>query len=222
MDASRIAAIAVAALALLALSVAATTLETAPGGSPVDSRDSDPIRGEEGMAYPGQATATEDRTPSDGEPQPVDRPNGSAPGSAPGDGLSPLYVLAALVAIGLVAVVLVVRSAGSDQPSEPAASTQDQSDGPPPSRIGDELATPASNEVYRAWCRFEEQVGERVSPGTTPADVATVAIAAGYPEAAVRDLCTAYCDVRYGGEPVTEERARRAREAIDRIERGGS
>ena len=83
---------------------------------------------------------------------------------------------------------------------------------------GDEravLVEPASdNGVYRAWMALAAGL-----EGTqrTPAAVAEEAVARGLPEEAVAELTDLFREVRYGDAEPTEERERRAKEALSRI-----
>ncbi len=76
-----------------------------------------------------------------------------------------------------------------------------------------------SNEVYRAWREMTRFL--RVdSPGSsTPAEFADAAVAAGMDPDDVGELTELFEAVRYGDETATDERARRARAALRRIER---
>jgi hypothetical protein len=74
------------------------------------------------------------------------------------------------------------------------------------------------NEVFRAWKRMTEFVDVPAPKSSTPADFARAAQAAGMNEADVTALTDLFRAVRYGGEVPTEERERRAIEALREIE----
>ena len=74
------------------------------------------------------------------------------------------------------------------------------------------------NEVYRAWAEMTEHLAVDRPDSSTPAEFAAAAVDAGMAPEDVRELTDLFEAVRYGDRAVTEERERRAREALRRIE----
>ncbi|WP_141212635.1 DUF4129 domain-containing protein, partial [Halorubrum sp. Ea8] len=76
----------------------------------------------------------------------------------------------------------------------------------------------ADNGVYRAWRDMTEALDVDRPASSTPAEFAAAAVDAGVDAEPVGDLTAVFERVRYGGEEATEERERRAAEALRRIE----
>ncbi len=113
--------------------------------------------------------------------------------------------LLALLAALAVAAALVYRYAdrfGSD----------DAESGP---AFGD--ADPDS-EVERAWLKLVRRVDADDPKTRTPGEWASAAVDAGLDADAVTTVTRAFESVRYGGDDETEERRRRVRRALDRLD----
>jgi hypothetical protein len=87
-------------------------------------------------------------------------------------------------------------------------------------RAADRIQTgvDADNEVYRAWAAMTEHLDVERPASSTPAEFADAAVAAGIDRADVEELTGLFAAVRYGGEAPTDERERRAVDALRRIE----
>lgn len=80
-----------------------------------------------------------------------------------------------------------------------------------------------SNDVYRAWLTMVGRANPDTPRVRTPSECAKAALDAGIDSDTVETLTTLFEEVRYGNEPVTDERVRRARESLQRIdERSGT
>jgi len=78
-----------------------------------------------------------------------------------------------------------------------------------------------SNEIYEAWWEMVEMSGVKDPTTKTPQEFAEAAIDEGYDPDAVSELTQLFERIHYGGEEVTSEEERRAREAIERIKSKG-
>lgn len=102
-----------------------------------------------------------------------------------------------------------------------AASLRDEAE----ERSGAESRWPTerpSNEIHRVWLSMIDRLDLDRPRSRTPSECAAAAIDAGLDPTAVRTLTDVFEEVRYGEKPVTEERRRRAREGLERLERGES
>jgi hypothetical protein len=75
------------------------------------------------------------------------------------------------------------------------------------------------NEVYRAYREMTADLDVLNPASATPAEFRAAALEAGLAREDVDELTAVFEDVRYGGEAPTEERERRAVDALRRIER---
>ena len=119
-----------------------------------------------------------------------------------------LYIagtVAALVAVGVGYVVYKRRFAGGA--------------GPGTAEIFYDVDT--SNEVYQSWWEMVELTDVEDPMTKTPQEFAETAIEEGYDPDAVTELTRLFEETHYGGEEVTREEERRAREAIERIKSKG-
>lgn len=131
------------------------------------------------------------------------------------------YLLGALL-LGLLALVvyrkrdqlLALLAFLLDDPVDEAADE-------PPSREHRPLALAPENDVDAAWLRLAQAVGERTTGARTPREYETAAVRAGFDPDAVSQVTRAFEEVRYGGQPVTDDRRRRATEALARLGLGG-
>ncbi|WP_255193898.1 DUF4129 domain-containing protein [Natronobeatus ordinarius] len=73
--------------------------------------------------------------------------------------------------------------------------------------------------VEEAWAEMIDLVPVRRRRGRTPGEYARAAIDAGLPVDPVSRLTEVFREVRYGGYPPSADRTRRARDALERIER---
>lgn len=91
-----------------------------------------------------------------------------------------------------------------------------------PAREADPAPEPTPENprtVEGAWEAMVEELPVRRRDARTPGEYASVAVDAGLPERAVARLTEAFREVRYGGYPPSPERTRRARDALETIER---
>lgn len=80
---------------------------------------------------------------------------------------------------------------------------------------------PPSNDVYRAWLAMVDSTPIDRPWTKTPVECADVARESGIDPSTVETVTRAFEEVRYGGRPVTAERRRAVREAMEDI-RGGA
>jgi hypothetical protein len=152
-----------------------------------------------------------------------------APGSGTGTTLTdPSFLLMAGLGVALLAAValLFVSSSGDDpepddQPAEPETSEDVRAVGRAAGEAADriESTTSVDNEVYRAWREMTDHLDVSNPESSTPAEFAAAAVDAGMAREDVEELTVVFEEVRYGGESPTEERERRAVEALRNIER---
>ncbi|MBP1922181.1 hypothetical protein J2751_001187 [Halorubrum alkaliphilum] len=165
--------------------------------------------------------------------------NGTLPGSGGGDGglgsgsgtvSTPEALFVAIVVVAILASLLVLLAASGDDettvgddestPDEPESAEPDlaavaRTAGEAADRIESESA---ENEVYRAWREMTEVLDVDRPASSTPAEFAAAAVDAGVDEESVTQLTAVFERVRYGGEDPTDDRERRAVEALRRIE----
>ncbi|WP_424014363.1 DUF4129 domain-containing protein [Halorubrum xinjiangense] len=150
-------------------------------------------------------------------------------GSAEGAASAPQLLFALVVAAAVIASVAALLLAGGDDEADGDAGGQpDEADEEPPAldaigRTAGEAAdriesSDADNEVYRAWRDMTDVLDIDRPASSTPAEFATAAVDAGVDEEPVTALTEAFERVRYGGEDATDDRERRAVEALRRIE----
>jgi len=138
-------------------------------------------------------------------------------------------LLVALVGAGVLAVVVDRREEDEDEDDwkvperDPDREVEYDLDrvGKAAGAAADRLDADAdpSNEVYRAWREMTRHLRVDRPASSTPAEFAAAATDAGMDPDDVAQLTDLFEAVRYGGEAPTEERVRRAREALRRIER---
>lgn len=94
-----------------------------------------------------------------------------------------------------------------------------------PDRSGSRAPTWPSREpaddVQRAWLAMVERANPDRPWARTPAEVGRAAVNAGVDSETVTTLTALFEEVRYGDAPITEERRRRAREWLQRLDRRG-
>ncbi len=81
-----------------------------------------------------------------------------------------------------------------------------------------ERTTGTENEVFRAWVEMTRHLPVEHPRSSTPSEFADAAVEAGVSREDVTELTELFEEVRYGGEPVTADRERRAVEALRHIE----
>ncbi|SDE98526.1 protein of unknown function [Halorubrum xinjiangense] len=150
-------------------------------------------------------------------------------GGGEGAASAPQALFALVVVAAVIASAAALLLAGGDDEGD--AAEGGQSDGPeeePPDldaigRTAGEAAdriesSDADNEVYRAWRDMTDVLDVDRPASSTPAEFATAAVDAGVDEEPVTGLTEVFERVRYGGEDATDDRERRAVEALRRIE----
>lgn len=78
-----------------------------------------------------------------------------------------------------------------------------------------------SNPVYRAWREMADRAESATDGTLTANEVAATAVGHGFDPDAVRELTGLFEEVRYGDQPVTETRSRRAEAALESIDDPG-
>ena len=159
---------------------------------------------------------------------PEGAPGGGGFGGGEGTASTPEVLFALVVVAAIVASVAVLLLAGGDDEADERSADPGQPDEEPPDldavgRAAGEAAdriesSDADNEVYRAWRDMTDALDIDRPASSTPAEFATAAVDAGVDEEPVTALTEAFERVRYGGEDPTDDRERRAVEALRRIE----
>ncbi|HMB50851.1 MAG TPA: DUF4129 domain-containing protein [Natronoarchaeum rubrum] len=180
--------------------------------------------------------------PPDGFPMPTGNESGGGGGSSGGGGgggggglgepvgRGNMFVTIALLGALLVGAIAIFGAeyipGGDDDDTtraEVAAEVRDdESIGAAAGRAADRIEGAedgAENEVYRAWREMAESVDVADPRTSTPAEFAAAAVDAGLDRDRVEELTELFEAVRYGDRPVTDERERRAVEALRGIER---
>ena len=160
-------------------------------------------------------------------------PGGAAGGGGFGGGegaaSAPQILFALVVVVAVIASVAALLLAGGDDEGDGAAGgdPEDAAEEPPDldaiGRTAGEAAdriesSDADNEVYRAWRDMTDVLDVDRPASSTPAEFATAAVDAGVDEEPVTALTEVFERVRYGGEDATDDRERRAVEALRQIE----
>jgi len=157
-------------------------------------------------------------------------PGGEASGSAGGELLfSPPAVLLGLLAVAVLLGAVAFRATGDDEPTErdpvpePTPEGEEAALGAIGSVAGeaaDRIAADADveNETYRAWREMTAYLDVDNPESSTPAEFAAAARDAGMARGHVDELTALFRAVRYGGAEATEDRERRAVEALRAIE----
>jgi hypothetical protein len=139
---------------------------------------------------------------------------------------TPSAILALLLVVALAGSVLLlfVASGGDDDevdvPAEPEPEPDVAAVGRAAGEAADRIERDADvdNEVYRAWFEMTDHLDLSNPRASTPAEFAAAAVDAGMAREDVTELTDLFEEVRYGGEPITEERESRAVAALRRIE----
>ncbi|ELZ43011.1 hypothetical protein C463_10425 [Halorubrum californiense DSM 19288] len=160
---------------------------------------------------------------------PAGAAGGGGFGSGEGAASAPQILFAVVVVVAVIASVAALLLAGGDDEADGDAGgrTDEPADEPPDlaavGRTAGEAAdriesSDADNEVYRAWRDMTDVLDVDRPASSTPAEFATAAVDAGVDEEPVTALTEVFERVRYGGEDATDDRERRAVEALRRIE----
>jgi len=137
-----------------------------------------------------------------------------------------IAILLVVAMIGVVAAVYFRNPDEEDEPPMPEDPTMDDEQrqaaigtaaGDAADRIEEDAAL--ENEVYRAWAEMAEPLPVDSPETSSPAEFAEAAIDSGIAPDDVRELTDLFEEVRYGTAAATEERERRAVDALRRIER---
>ncbi|MFB6140618.1 MAG: DUF4129 domain-containing protein [Halosimplex sp.] len=151
------------------------------------------------------------------EPPSGTGPAGREPGDGDGSGISSLVVVL-LVGSALVAAVLAVLLTDDDSRAPPPErGDEGGADGPATPAVDPGYDSPPDNAVVRAWRRLVERV-EGVEASATPGETAERAAAVGLPDGPVHGITDEFVSVRYGREPPSPERERRADRLADRLD----
>ncbi|MEE6211192.1 DUF4129 domain-containing protein [Salarchaeum sp. III] len=150
---------------------------------------------------------------------------GGSPGSNPVETVTtpPVLLLALAVALAVL-VYLFVRGSGDDEEGDELREPESEESldavataaGVAADRIEDDADV--ENAVYRAWRDMTDSLDIASPETTTPAEFARAARDAGMDSRHVDTLTEVFREVRYGDAPVTEERERRALDALRDIE----
>lgn len=203
-----------AVLAVLALSVAATTfdaVERDPPGLADSDADPDASDVSDAAASPDDGHGVGAlASPFEGRLD-ADLPASSRDGDVP-----VVPVALAALAVCTAAVFFLTGSRATDRPDEPETTHADESASPDSHRVTWHADADA-NEVYRSWRRFADRVGG--GDARSPAELAAAARNRGLDERGVRELTSLFREVRYGGAEPTHDREQRATAALRRLDR---
>ncbi|MFB6188390.1 MAG: DUF4129 domain-containing protein [Halapricum sp.] len=173
----------------------------------------------------GQPTPTNQSTGGGG--------NGGSGGRTPTENPTqrtdvPIVLLGAFGLLVLVLVGAIYRYSGSDTDVdvEPVEADDDaasdvQAVGEAAGRAADRIdadTESVENTIYRAWREMTDALDVEQPRTTTPEEFAEVAIDAGMAPDDVRELTWLFEEVRYGEATVTDDRERRASDALRRIQ----
>lgn len=207
----RLVPMALALLAVLVLGFVAASVGTVSTAPAVDSTKTPPPQTAQSGRVGTAARAVNDSQSQ----QTVTQPRGTpTPTPVTADAEPPLWQVAA--GLGLFLVGSLAALYGLTRGDSDSDATSDEDDPPTPTAPDPDTVTlsqdvPPTNDVYRTWRALRDRV--EVSDGrTTPADVASAAVAAGYPESAVATLTESFCAIRYGDAAPTERREQQARD----------
>ncbi|AKU09609.1 MULTISPECIES: DUF4129 domain-containing protein [Haloferax] len=222
MRTTHVAALAITAFALITLGLAAGSLDAARPDGPAVAESADGSVAPREQSGPSRQPDRPDR-PSVGRlVLPDDGVLGSlGEQSSPAGGLRSRLAVGGALVVG--AVVLVFRRLTDDDAR--AAETTEERGGadhkpsernaPAPSDWGG----PPANGISRAWFAMVSALGAAATPRQTPAELARTAADAGLPAGTVESLTELFRAVRYGGKRPTDERERRAEDALDALRR---
>ncbi|MFC4407470.1 DUF4129 domain-containing protein [Haloarchaeobius iranensis] len=139
-----------------------------------------------------------------------------------------VVLVAATLVVGLLGYALL--SSTDDEESEAEPPEQGSAEEGDPRRVTEignvagqiadrlERTTGTENEVFRAWVEMTRHLPVEHPRSSTPSEFADAAVGAGVSREDVAELTELFEEVRYGGEPVTADRERRAVDALRHIE----
>lgn len=201
-----------AALAVLALSIGASSFGAVQdlGGPAVTAPDE---RGNPETRSSSRATGSQS-PPERDDAEATPRQQTAEPSSGSDDsGSAPAALV--LIGIGLIAAVALVRYLAAGDGGR-VTRTEEEST-PSPSTPTD-LPTPdPENGVEAAWLTLARRVTDQDWPRRTPGEVATAARNSDLPADPVATLSDLFERVRYGAEPATTEREEQANAALGRL-----
>lgn len=224
-------------LAVLALGLAAPMVDTAVEGATATALDGE-VDDRNGTDTPLPESESLANLPNDSErvtwrndTGEGNASPGDGDGSADGGGIlsvsnSPLAALAAVALLAVVAVALAVGTGSAGTPDPRDDDDEDEGDpatladvGTAAGRAADRMVeADPENAVYRAWVDMTGLLDVPDPETTTPGEFAAAAVDAGMDPEDVERLTGAFEAVRYGGDEVTTDHERSAREAFRRIE----
>jgi hypothetical protein len=156
------------------------------------------------------------------------RGGGASGGLDPGQTVStPTTVFGVLLIVAILGAVLLLFVSTGDDETPTGAPEQPPEDHEAQAAIGAaagaaadriEAAADVDNEIYRAWVEMTRHLDVSNPDASTPAEFAAAAVEAGMDRDDVTELTDLFEVVRYGDATPTEERERRAVEALRRIE----
>ena len=156
------------------------------------------------------------------------RGGGASGGLDPGQTVStPTTIFGVLLVVAILGAVLLLFVSTGDDESPTGERTQAPDDHEAQAAIGAaagaaadriEAEADVDNEIYRAWVEMTRHLEVANPDASTPAEFAAAAVDAGMDREDVEELTGLFEVVRYGGATPTEERERRAVEALRRIE----
>jgi hypothetical protein len=139
-----------------------------------------------------------------------------------------VVLVAATLVVGLLGYVVLSSTDDDESEAEPPEhGSAEEGDGRRVTEVGNvagqladrlERNTGTENEVFRAWVEMTRHLPVEHPRSSTPSEFADAAVEAGVSREDVTELTELFEEVRYGGEPVTEDRERRAVEALRHIE----
>lgn len=197
-------------------------------GTPVEDDDTDLLNVSDGI-FPEDEMWLEESNDSGAEESTAVE-SGSGGGDSGQDRFVPefpTYGFVLIAAVFLAVIGLLVGRSQSGESSGGSAADDDPGNqdvltdvGATAGEAADELATGASpeNVVYRTWLEMTRHLDVDRRSSRTPGEFADAATEAGMRPDDVRTLTDVFEQVRYGDQPVTDERRRRAREALRHIE----
>lgn len=190
-------------------------------------------QGDPGNPEDAETGNQRDSAPGPGEPESGDDGSGGLTGGSeqgPGSGLASVsegiwglllrWLLLLLVVLALaLAAWLAYRHRGSiagllggllgPRDDRPAVASRDPVDWPPED---------PPTEVHRAWLSLVDRVDVDRPWARTPGECASEAVDEGLDPAGVRTVTDVFEEVRYSDAPVTDDRRRRARQGLQRVD----
>lgn len=161
------------------------------------------------------------------QPSPPDPGGGGADVIPDSTSVVPMILVAGFfLLVGILAVFhwRFFMNRGDDVETESDGSWEPEPVGDPTKSYASSAVTEEEgpdNAVYRAWYRLARRAGVAHDRSRTPGEVADAAIEEGLQRDDVRTITNVFSEVRYGHQPVTEERERRAESALQSIEGSG-